>query len=130
MIDFPLDAGLSAEGGEIRLTVSNATASPLNGAFLARGGMLYPVGSIPAGAVERRTFAKSGAMKLPGPGGTPRIEGDALAAGLWAQAFTAADREKTVLVAWSRQSPLGVRPGRGSPAPRLEPLAMIVLEIR
>jgi hypothetical protein len=135
VIDFRLDAELSESPGGLALRISNKTGFALENAFLSTGGNLYPVGSVPAGSVEERALAKSLAVKLPGtgaplPSGNGAAAVDPVVSGLWAQAFTAEDREKTLLVAAARKSPLGLRyAGRGPPA-RLEPVTLVVLELR
>ena len=130
VVEFPLAGLLVDEAGRLDLSISNATNQALVGGVLVRGGLLYQVGDIPPGATERRTFSTGEGKRFTGAGRTPELPADPLFAGLWARALTAADREKTLLVARLPSSPLGIRLLRGGGSTRVRPLTMVVLELR
>ena len=109
VIEFPLDATLSVETGALHLTVLNNTGREISGALLVHNGTVHPVGAVPAGSQRTVNLESSNGRPFPSPGEPVPGSGSALAAELWQQAFTAADRERTVLVGWLAQSPLGVR---------------------
>jgi hypothetical protein len=130
VVEFPVSGLLVDEAGRLDLTVSNATGRALADGVLLRGGLLYPVGDIPPGATERRTFPRGEGKRPTGAGRTPELPTDPLFAGLWAQALPAADREKTLLVARLPSSPLGVRLLRSGGSLRVRPLTIVVLELQ
>jgi hypothetical protein len=139
VIEFPLSGRFVEQGGALSLTVSNQTDLAVTDAVLVSGGLQYPVGAIPPGATEERTFSRGDGIRLSGVGGPATLAVDPLFAKLWAQALTAADREKPLLVARLPASPLGVRALRGGlhvgglrgeGSRRYSPLAAVVLELR
>ncbi len=135
VVDFPLSGNLVEQGASLGLTVSNATGYALTDTMLVSRGLIYPVGVIPAGAMEQRAFSRTDATR-PGDAGAQRVlASDPVSADVRGQVVVAADREKTLLVAGLSDSPLGVRAldGDGLPvegSPRHSPLAVVVLELR
>jgi hypothetical protein len=135
VVELPLSGRLVEQGGTLGLTVTNATDLAMTDAVLVRGWLQYPVGGILPCGTEEWTFSKGDGMRLAEIGGPATLATDPLFANLWAQTLTAADREKTFLVARLPASPLGVRllgggGLRGGGSPRHPPLALVVLELR
>ncbi len=134
VVEFPLSGRLMENGGTLGLIVSNSTNLAMTDAVLVNKGLQYPVGGIPPGATEERTFSKGEGMRLPGVGGQGAPSTDPLFANLRAQALATADMEKPLFVARLTASPLDVRPLRGvdlrGGGRMPPPLAAVVLELR